>query len=242
MGETLSKKETISTIAVESILLVIEILSILVSIAFKDYLVVWICLDLVLLSPLKAGVAFYYGQRLIDSNDSKVRYVFRFFRHGWYRTVFWRIGLWARYIWYLCLFSLPAIFLDVFRASATIAELSFENKILNITLLLSSYILWVGGSVICWIFCARYQIAVYLLPYHKQPKTLFADAKKRYRSDLLNQNVRLLCHLPLFCFILPYFHILPQFRAAQAVAAARQNVTDSQKQPISLLARLKKLW
>ena len=197
----------------ELLVLTVEIALIVGYIWSKSNLMWWLAADLVFLSPLKAGRAFFYELIVSDPQSVKIRYVFRYFRRGWLRALSWRTGLWIRYALWWCLCALPALSVDIFRSLPSTIAFTSADELWDIALLLISYLLWVGGGIAAFVLCSRYQSTVYLLPYHKANSHLF---KTRPSSVTLNSCLRYWITFPLFALIVPYFFAAFAFRTEQA--------------------------
>lgn len=193
--------------------LTVEIALIVGCIWSKSNPIWWLAADFVLLSPLKAGRAFFYELIVSDPQSVKIRYIFRYYRRSWLRTLNWRVGLWFRYALWWCLCALPALSVDIFRSLPSTIVFTATDELWDIALLLISYLLWVGGGISTFVLCSRYQCTVYLLPYHKANSRLF---KIRPSSASLNGCLRYWITFPLFILIVPYFFAAFSFRTEQA--------------------------
>ncbi len=196
---------------------------------------IWAALgmDLIFLSPLQAGRAFFYDCLSADPANAKFSLLLRYFRRGFWRTLLWRVGLWSRYAFWWCLCSLPALCLEVYRFSA-----ATPTGLWNMVLLFVSYLLWICGAVAALAFSSRYQAAVYALPYCKPTAALF---KTKADNALLQSQLRYVLCFPLFLLIVPYFYASFTFRCEQAHHIRRQNA-DFGKEMRSRLATPQKLW
>ncbi len=77
-------------------------------------------IDVLMLSPLKAGRAFFFETLVADADAATLSLLFRYYRYGYERTVGWRLLLWGlRLLWSVILY-LPALFL--FACSRVLGE------------------------------------------------------------------------------------------------------------------------
>ncbi len=77
-------------------------------------------IDLLMLSPLKGGRAFFFETLAADGDAATPRLLWRYYRHGYERTVAWRLLLWGQRALLGAVACLPAFLL--FAYSGVLAE------------------------------------------------------------------------------------------------------------------------
>ncbi len=176
-------------------------------------------LDLLLLSPLKIGRAFFYETLITDSKKAQITLFFHFFRRGYFRCVCWRIRLWLLRIGWYCLLTVPsALFLFISRA----AEGSGEETLAMIAFIFSLVFLVIALTV-TEILLFRYIPTLYLLTtgVSSHVFSLSRRISKGYT------NMWTLLYLDYagwalsFLFFFPFFYVSPLFHTARAATAKR---------------------
>ena len=171
--------------------------------------------DLLLLSPLKAGRAKFYETLVTDGDKASIKLLFGFYRHGYTRTVDWRVRLWLRRIGWQLLFSVPsALFLFISRMAEQRGEETF-----SMIAFVFSLIFLVFAFTITEIILFRYIPAVYLLSKVTSSRWAFSLSKRLSKGYTNNWTLLYLDYAGwAFSFLLffPYFYVSPRFHTARA--------------------------
>lgn len=121
---------------------------------------VWALLaDLLLLSPIKAGRAFFFETLVADGDAAQWRLLFRYCRHGYGRTVTWRLLLWCERLLLIGALSPPALVLFVFSKRLE------SETLLSLTLFWLGLLLLVSALIAAEILLFRRAIVPYFLSY-----------------------------------------------------------------------------
>ena len=180
-----------------------------------------LAVDILLLSPLKAGRTFLYDTIATGSTHVRIRLLFRYYTHGFVGAILWRIGYWARYGSLCTLFALPGAALMTLRSIHVDRGLILEDDLLHIALTFAAYILLIIGFLSAWIFSVRYDASAFFLPYRNRTRALFADSAKTSKGKtepLLGIRFRYVRWAPLFVFVAPYFYASAIYHMEQAIA------------------------
>ena len=176
--------------------------------------------DLFLLSPLKAGRAFFYETLVSDSSSAQVKSLFRFYRYGYFRSIGWRLRLWVLRTRMHILLCVPsASFLYISR----VAEQNGSDTFAMISFALSLAFL-VMAFMVAEIMLFRYIPAVYLLTQVTSSKHAFSLSKKLCKGCTGKWALLYLDYAG-WCFsfplLLPFFYVSPLFHTARAATAKR---------------------
>ncbi len=174
--------------------------------------------DLLLISPLKAGRALFYKTLVTNEEPAKPKLIFRYFYNGYTRSVAWRLALWLRRLGLLLLLSIPsAVFLYISgiaggEQSQTVAMIAFAFSLVFLVFAL------IGTEILLF----RYIPAVYLLSQVTTAKHALRVSKRISKGNAGNWAVLYLdyagcCFLLLFLF--PVLYVLPTFHTARAATA-----------------------
>ncbi len=101
--------------AMQGLLLLCDAMLWLLAAWLPDYTLGLLLLcDLLLLSPLKTGRAFYFETRAADPTAARPALVLRYYRHGYTKAVGWRVLLWSCRTALYILLTGPALLLLTF--------------------------------------------------------------------------------------------------------------------------------
>ncbi len=175
-------------------------------------------LDLLLISPLKAGKHVYYYS-LVTQNQSNFRRLFHFFGAEYQKSIAWRLRLWTRRLLYNSIFCIPCSFFLYFSQQAE----RYGNYTISLIALAFFVILMVFAFLITEILLLRYLPASYLLTTTDAAKQAFQITKQISKGNLQN-----FLHLYLsfvgWCFlfplVVPFFYIEPLFQIQRAILMA----------------------
>lgn len=122
-------------------------------------------IDLLIISPLKAGRAFFFETLTADGDAARVSLLFRYYRHGYERTVGWRLLLWAsRLIWGAVL-CLPAFLLFAYSGVLAEGAPTVQDRILSMALFGFGLLLLVTALIVVEIILFRLVPIPYLLSH-----------------------------------------------------------------------------
>ncbi len=176
--------------------------------------------DLLLLSPLKAGRAFFYETLVTDGSGAELKLLFRFYRYGYSRSIGWRLGLWIRRAGlHILLCSPSSFFLYISRTaertgSETFAMISF---VLSLTFL-------VIALIAAEILLFRYIPASYLLTQVISARHALSLSKRLSKGYTAKWTLLYLDYAGWsfsFALLLPFFYVSPLFHTARAATAKR---------------------
>lgn len=176
--------------------------------------------DLLLLSPLKAGHAFFYETQIYDAQAASLRRIFRFYRYGYGRSVFWRLQLWLRRLGWYALCGIPSAVLMIVSHRAQRngdATLSLLSAVLSGAFLIIAFL--ITETVLL-----RYRAAVYLLTKGFSARaalSVSARISKKQTAVWARLYLRYAVFCPLFLLIIPYYCIAPHFQSECAAVADR---------------------
>ena len=121
---------------------------------------VWALLaDLLLVSPLKAGRAFFFETLAADGDAVRYPLLLRYCRHGYGRTVGWRLMMWCERLLWLGTFSPPALVLFVFSKRLA------SETLLSLTLFWLGLTLLTAAVIAAELLLFRRAIVPYFLSY-----------------------------------------------------------------------------
>ncbi|MBO5928852.1 MAG: hypothetical protein J6Q42_02415 [Clostridia bacterium] len=226
-----------TAVAVESFLVLVKLLGIFLWVSIVGNATIWqnavLCvvllwLDLLLISPLKAGKARFYYR--IAKGDDTVSFslLFYYFNHRYRKCISWRLSIWLKRYGYWLLAFLPC--------SALLFWYRYlqNNPALSSAALFLGIVLGVLALLLVEIRLLRYMPAIYWLSC---PLSL-----KRTLSVSVTLSAHRLNHLVGFYasygwwvlflpFIVPYFYISPLFQTARA-ATVDKMILEFLKQPL----------
>lgn len=179
-----------------------------------------VLVDLLLLSPLKAGRALLYETVVSDGDKASTKLLFRFFSHGYTRSIGWRLELWLRRIGWHILFSVPsALFLFISRAAEqrgreTLAMIAFIFSLLFLVI----------AFLVTEILLFRYIPAVYLLSKVASSRHALLLSKRLSKGYTNNWTLLYLDYAGWsfsFLLLFPFFYVSPLFHTARAATVKR---------------------
>lgn len=180
--------------------------------------------DLLFLSPLKAGRAFLYDTLAMRNTQVRLNLMFRYYVHGYLKTIKWRVGLWIRYTFLFTLTTAPAAFSFVFRSISVESGITSQSDLLYLGLTFIGLIILIGGFIFALIFLIRYEVSSFLLPYRRRCRTLFVDSAKLCKKKnevLLSIRFHYLRWLLLSWAVVPYFYSTAIYHMEQAIEIRR---------------------
>lgn len=180
--------------------------------------------DILMLSPLKAGRAFFFETLTADSDAATVSLAFRYYRHGYVKAVGWRLFVWGNRVFLSLLLYLPSLFLFAFSRvlgenHPTQAELLFSLVCFAFGVLLT-----VVTFVIIEILLFRLQPLPYLLSH---TRTLRDAVSLSYRITKKRTGTITLLYLDHLggafasLFLLPWPYASSLFHTAKAATFRR---------------------
>lgn len=173
-----------------------EIALILIGVYLHNLIAVIV--DLLLLSPLKIGRALLYDTAVCDADAISLRLLFRCFRFGYKRSLFWRIGIWYRTFLTALWISLPTALVRFCREYVTNSHMEAIITWVYVSLLFLSPLL-----LICAIM--PYLFSPFLCLYFPKTKDLFRTYKSLFDDCFTIASP--ICGYPFAQFLL--FHVHP---------------------------------
>ncbi len=184
-------------------------------------------LDLLLLSPLKAGRARYYQNLIPPQQSAQLSDLVFFFQYRYERTIFWRIRVWVTRILWSAVFCLPsAVVFTVCR----LAEIRGLSTVATIAFILA-IILFVFALILTEIRMFRYISVVFCLSECSVRKAFQEGVKcsKKFYGQWTLFHLEYAASALVFWLAIPYFFATPIFHAARAATSLkllRKNSTD----------------
>ncbi len=175
--------------------------------------------DLMLVSPLKAGRAFFFETLTADGDAAAFSLLWRYYRHGYLRTVGWRALVWGeRLLWSVPLYT-PALFL--FACSRVIgdAAVTQTDTIVAMACFAFGLLFTVCAFVAVEILLLRLLPIPYLLSHTGSLRQAVTLSRRIVRKRL---GVPVLLYLEFFwfsalgCLILPWPFTSPLLQTAKA--------------------------
>lgn len=180
--------------------------------AYITFFPLFLLTDVLVLSPLKAGHAYFYKTAASDKSKTKASLLFHFYHHGYFRCIGWRLQLWIRRIALyipLCLPSAFFIYIGKTVTSETIGMVAFAFSLIFLLIAL----------VTTEILLFRYIPAVYLLTRVTSAKRAFLISKRLSKGNT-GSWVQLHLDYAGWCFslilLIPFFYISPLYQTARA--------------------------
>lgn len=179
---------------------------------------IFLLADLLLLSPLKAGRAFFYQTVVTDGGKASYAQLFRFYHDGYRKSINWRLELWIRRMPLYLLLCVPSAFFLYFSRSAwqtgsdTVAMVAFVFFLFFLMVAL----------ITVEILLFRYIPAVHLLTENVSAKHALLLSKRLSKGytgkwALLYLDYAGWCLSLLLLF--PFFYVSPLFHTARAATA-----------------------
>lgn len=218
----LLKGYRLSATAIQIVSFVLEVTLILVEqlwllrFGLWPALIVSILTDILLFSPLKAGIAFFYDTVAADVSAVNFRLLFRFFHHGYSKCIGWRLGLWRRRFTRYAMFSVPCILLVLI----THYSLRMGNSLLALGAFLFAIVFFVFALLATEITLLRYLPAVYLLTRTPTAKQAFRFSKRLMHRRIGEMVLLYLEYIGWFfssILFFPFFYFAPLFQVSRAV-------------------------
>lgn len=195
--------------------------------------------DFLLISPLKAGRALYFETLVADGSAVHLKLLFRYYRHGYERTIGWRLLLWCARGISNAVCCIPAFFL--FAYSHLLAERS--DLIPSLTMFGFGLLLLVSAIVTTEIILLRFTPIPYLFAHTGSLREAVA-VSRRITAGRMNTLASLyLDHAGwLFAVLLfvPWFFTSASFQTARAATVRRFLREIPSKNTSSVLQRQKK--
>ena len=181
-------------------------------------------LDLLLVSPLKAGRAFFFETLTVDADAASWTLLFRYYRCRYLRAVGWRLIVWCLRLLWSALFCLPAMVLLSAGRSLAVEGAAQRDILLSLVLSILGLLLLIAGLAAAEIRLFRYLPVPYLL---SRPGGLGEAFSLSRRITSGQSNTLALLYLDyagwfFAClFILPAAYASTVFQTARAVTVHR---------------------
>ncbi len=181
--------------------------------------VIGAAIDLLVLSPLKAGRAYCYTKHINGRSDVRAHDLFHFFSYGYPKSVIWRSRLWiVRIFWSVILF-LPSAFLLTVSLSA---EERLQTTVSVIAFALS-LILFIFALIFTEIVLFRYIPVVYCLS-ELTVREAFKVGKRcsrRFTGQWVLFHLDFAASALSFMAVFPYLFVMPLFHIARAATVQK---------------------
>ncbi|MBQ9963970.1 MAG: hypothetical protein IJP14_02490 [Clostridia bacterium] len=176
-------------------------------------------LDLLFVSPLKAGRAYYYKEIALASSNVRFSDFLIFFRHHYERAVLWRLRLWVTRTVWNAVFSLPsAVLLTVClqaeqQGQATVAVIAFVLAI----------VLFIFALILTEIRMFRYIPVVYCLTELsvRQAFKIGRLYSKKFGGQWTLLYLDYAIPALAFWLVVPFIFTTPVFHTARAATVLR---------------------
>lgn len=181
-------------------------------------------IDLLMISPLKAGRAFFFETLTADGDAARLSLLFRYYRHGYERTVYWRLLLWASRLLWSSLLCLPAFFLFAYSGVLSEGTPSLQDRVLSMALFGFGLLLLVTAFIAIEIILFRLVPVPYLLSHPGGLRGALSLSRRMMRGRVSTLTLLYLDHAGwlLSCLLLfPYVFTSALFQTARA-ATIRQ--------------------
>lgn len=180
-----------------------------------------LCVDLLLVSPLKAGRAFFFETLTADSEAARLSLLWRYYRHGYGRTVGWRLLLWGCRAVGWALLSLPAMVLFVYSGRLVVGVPTYTDTLLSLTLFALGLLLLVMALAAVEVLLFRLAAVPYLLSHTGGLRGAVALSRRLMRGRIGTMTLVYLDYAGwlLACVaIVPWFYASSLFHTARAAA------------------------
>jgi hypothetical protein len=167
---------------------------------------------------MKAGRSLLYDTLSADPSGAGLGLLFRYYRHGYRKTILWRLLLWIRLALCAILFSVPTIALLLLR------HFWADNQLIWLSLTFCSYLTTAASAIGLIILMCLYTPSAYLLPYSPSATKAVKLSRQLFKGKhgaLLQSYRYLFYRFPFFLLLFPLFYLLPSFRIQQAADIRR---------------------
>lgn len=180
--------------ASDTVLLMAELILIIVTSIQPLFLLPTVAVDLFAISPLKAGIALLCETGAADPENAKLHLLFRYYSHGYIKSVVWRILLWIRITGIALLSAIPVILLSILQGTAK------NDSLLMLFFVLIRYFLVGCGAVMVAIQLIRLSPSAFLLPYVSTARQAFDLCRRLFKKKTGNllENVKFLLFPPYY--------------------------------------------
>lgn len=132
----------------------------------RGIVAIWALLaDLLIISPIKAGRAFFFETLVADAEAAQWRLLFRYCRYGYGRTVLWRLLLWGERFFWIGVLSPPALILFTFSERLALGAPSERETLFSMVLFGLGLMLLVAAIIAAEVILFRRAIIPYFLSY-----------------------------------------------------------------------------
>ncbi len=175
-------------------------------------------LDLLLVSPLKAGRAFFFETLTADSEAARLSLLWRYYRHGYGRTVGWRVLLWGCRAVGWSLFLIPALVLFVYSGRLVSGVPTYTDTLLSLTLFGLGLLLAVTALAAVEVILLRLVAVPYLLSHTGGLRGAVALSRRLMQGRI---GTMTLVYLDYAGWMLACVAVLPWFYASSLFHTAR---------------------
>lgn len=184
-----------------------------------------LALDLLLISPLKAGRILFYETLTADKESARLSLLFRYYQHGYFKAVWWRTRLWiVRAVW-IRLLLLPSSLLFTGIEALSRCWIIPLQGIFTLILTVIGVALLLGGWITAEILLLKNVPVPYLLSKTRSVGDAFRTAHratKHCTNTLVTVYARYVLWIPSFLLVIPYFWITPLFQVSRALTVRKQ--------------------
>ena len=210
----------------------------------RGFVAVWALLaDLLIISPLKAGRAFFFETLVADNEAARWRLLFRYCRHGYGRTVLWRLLLWGERLLWIALLSPPALALFTLSERLALGAPTQRETLFSMVLFGLGLTLLVTAVLAAEIILFRRAIIPYFLSYHgglRTARDTAARCLRGRRSTLLWLYLDYAFAMLFTPLIVPWIYASVLFQTARAATVREFLRQKPSENGAHLLQRRKK--
>ena len=200
-------------------------------------------IDVLMLSPLKAGRAFFFETLTADSEAATLSLLFRYYRYGYEKTVGWRLFVWGNRLLWSVLLYLPALLLFAFSRILGENTPTQAETLVSLICFAVGVLLTVTAGIVIEIILLRLQPIPYLLSHTGKLRSAVSLSYRitKGRTGVLT----LLCldHIGgafLSLLILPWPYTSSLFHTAKAATVRRFLAQIPEENATHVLQRRKK--
>ncbi len=199
--------------------------------------------DLLMVSPLKAGRALFFETLVADGDAAQISLIWRYYRHGYERTIGWRILVWGYRLMGNAVCSVPAFVLFALSGVLVNNAPTYTDRIFSMTLFGFGLLLSVCAVVITEILLMRLLFVPYLFAHTGTLREAVALSRILARNRM-NTIVSLYLDHTVWVFtfplVAPWFFTSAVFQTARAATVRRFLRENPVKNPACDLQRRKK--
>ncbi len=199
--------------------------------------------DWLLFSPLKAGRALFFETLVADSEAATIPLLFRYYRHGYEKTIGWRAYLWGERLLWSTFGCAPTLFLFSYGKWRLTHALTRDEQFASQAVIVLSVLLTAGILLAVEIHLLRLSFVPYLLSYPNGLAGAITTSRrlsKGHLNALIQLHISYAAQLLACLLVLPWLGISVRFHIAKASALHRLLQGNPAKNSFHVLQHQKK--